>query len=355
MNTEPINSLITSAIKIGMYPGAAISIGDKTGEFFRNYYGYRALFPKELPMEESTLFDLASLTKIVSTTMVTLALVESRKLSLESTLYSVLNGDYFDKHKHNDKKNITIHQLMTHTSGLPAHINLHEMASTPEDVYCKILEQSLSSKSGCKFEYTCLGFILLGKICEIIGGANLNELAHDYVFKPLGLKTATYNPCTKTYTFAQTKDQGELLNGVVHDKKARFMDGISGNAGVFADISDCSVLAKMFANGSNKNKIISPQLFSRAVKNHISHCDGSRGLGFDVKGRAPASCGCIFPMGSYGHTGFTGTSIWVDAETSQYVVFLTNRALQHDNNSDMLKFRSELHDCCAIQYRKMKE
>jgi len=327
------------AMKDGFFPGAAISIGDKNGEIFRNHYGFRALYPEKLPLRQSTLFDLASLTKIISTTMVTLALVEGGKLSLDDTL-----GIFLDTPE--EKQNISIRHLMTHTSGLPAHKPLYDLAKTPGDVYCKILEQPILSSIGTNVIYSCLGFILLGKICETVGNASLDELAHNYVFKPLGLKTATYNPCAVPYRFAATEYCSLLskhLCGVVHDENARFMGGVSGNAGIFADINDCATLAVMFAQ---KGKgIVSQAVFETAIQNHTSHCSEGRGLGFAIKESAYGSF--------YGHTGFTGTSILVDAKTSQYIVFLTNRVHPTRDNNRLADFRGILHECCVREYGKL--
>ena len=348
MDAEPINMLIGQAMQEGMFPGAAISIGDKNGEIFRGYYGWRSFYPVKLPMDPDTLFDLASLTKIISTTMVALVLVGAGKLNLSDKL-----GKFFDTQA--DKQSITIRQLMTHTSGLPAHVPIYNLASAPEDTCRLILDLNLGPDTNVV--YSCLGYILLGKICEMVGGTTIDKLAQHYVFEPLGLQTATYNPCTKTNTFAATEYcnvRKEWLSGVVHDENARFIGGVSGNAGVFADINDCGILAMMFANkGSLNGKTVVPQdLFEEAIKNHTLHCDEGRGLGFAVKGRAPVSCGSIFPVGSYGHTGFTGTSIWIDAETSQYVVFLTNRVHPTRDDNRLAAFRSVLHDCCAKEYRR---
>ena len=132
------------------------------------------------------------------------------------------------------------------------------------------------------------------------------------------------------------------------------MGGVSGNAGVFARIGDMAAFAVMLANqgAANGQAFIQPELFEQAIKNHTLHCEEGRGLGFAVRGRMPVSCGDIFPEGSYGHTGFTGTSLWVDIETSQYVVFLTNRVHPSRENTKLIAFRSVVHNACAREYRR---
>ena len=391
-NSYPIKQLIVQGLEEGVYPGAAISVGDAGGEIYRGHFGFRALRPERLAMEADTLFDLASLTKIVSTTMVAFKLMERGKLRLDDTL-----GDFFITPP--DKTAITIMRLMTHTSGLPAHTMLSEHAANPGESYEHIISMDLHASPGEAVEYSCLGYILLGRICEILGGAPLDRLADDWVFGPIGMKRTSYNPAHKTdnaagahnaQTFAATEDgggrtasraptyaatedgegrtasrapafaateydkeRGECLSGVVHDENARFLGGVSGNAGVFSDISDLSAFAIMLANkgslGTGRT-FIQRELFDAAIINHTPRCDEARGLGFAVKARTPVSCGGVFAAGSYGHTGFTGTSIWVDAETSQYVVFLTNRVHPSRENNLLTPFRGRLHDCCATEY-----
>jgi len=354
IRVEVIDELMYRGLEDGVYPGAAISIGDKSGELFRKVYGHRQILPEKKPMEKDTLFDIASLTKITSTTMVALKLIEERKLSLNNTL-----GSFFETPK--DKGNISIFHLMTHLSGLAAHDQIYNLVKGPDDVVSHILDMDLLNTPGKAVVYSCLGYILLGKICEAAGNNTLDKLAKQCVFDPLGLKSAGYNPTqgnNSGYTFAVTEfdnKTGTWLEGVVHDENARFLGGVSGNAGVFANIEDMAGFALMFS-GKGRTKsgsIISESLFEEALKNHSPHCEEGRGLGFAVKAAMPVSCGSIFPVGSYGHTGFTGTSLWVDAETSQYVVFMTNRVHPTRENEKHIPFRREIHDLCAKEYRKL--
>lgn len=351
MDTSGIDKLINQAMFDGAFPGAAISIGDKNGEIYRKVYGVRTIEPLPETMEEDTIFDLASITKVVSTTMVALCYMDVQGLKEDDTL-----DMFFDAPA--DKAGITIKQIMTHTSGLPAHAPLYDICSAPSSVCRTILKMPLLAPPGQNVVYSCLGYILLGAICEIVGGASLDELANRFVFEPLGLKNTTYKP--KGTNFATTEycqKAKTWLNGVVHDENARFLGGVSGNAGVFSNIGDSAVLAAMFANKGKwgGKTIVSQSVFERAVQDLTTHCEEGRGLGFAVKGRAAVSCGSIFPAGSYGHTGFTGTSMWVDAETSQYVVFLTNRVHPTRENNKLGPFRSILHDCCAKAYRDIKK
>jgi len=383
MDFAPISKLINQGLEEGVFPGGAISIGNEHGEIWRSCFGYRSILaipvshdtggaetpnastaffatdsvdvkrncyvPEKLPVEATTLFDLASVTKVVATTMVTLALVAEGKLKLDETLIDICDRcpAFASQIAHICPEGvyITIERLLTHTSELPAHVPLYEIAKTPGDVVNVILEQELSGCPCRVVEYSCLGFILLGKICEALTGEALDRLAQRYVFEPLGLKNTMYNPCAATYNFAATEycaELGQCLNGVVHDENARFMGGVSGNAGVFADISDCATLATMLA--AKGRGVIPRALFEEAIKNHTSYAREARGLGFALNG--PLS------KNSYGHTGFTGTSIWVDAETSYYVVFLTNRVHPSRENRGIIEFRRRLHECFTYVARR---
>jgi len=337
MNNK-LDDLLNFGVKDGVYPGAAISIGNRDGELYRAVYGSRQLLPEVLPLEEDTLFDLASLTKIVSTTMVALKLIDGGKLHLDDRI-----GKFFDCPL--DKKSLTIFDLMTHAGGLPAHVRLDHVAKSPNEVYDYILGLDLLAPAGKEVAYSCLGYILLGKICEQVGGKTLDKLAHEWVFAPLGLENTLYNPTIKKpYTYAVTEKDadGNWLSGVVHDENARYMGGVSGNAGIFSNIEEAGKLARMFANKAVG--ILSEDLFDHAVQNHTPNCGEARGLGFAVKGDFLVSCGKHFARGSYGHTGYTGTSMWIDPTNGLYIVFLTNRVHPTRENNKHLAFRREVHD-----------
>ncbi|MCL2702480.1 MAG: beta-lactamase family protein [Defluviitaleaceae bacterium] len=333
----------------GVYPGAALSTGDAGGELFRMHCGYSSFYPRPEEMRADTLFDVASLTKIMSTAMVALKFIEEKRLNLSDPL------DYFFDTPA-DKKGVTIWHLMTHTSGLPAHVDLWRIPfSGPERVSDDILKQPLLYDTGKDVTYSCLGFILLGKICEKLGGAGLGHLADDMVFKPLGMKNTGYNPInTKNIVSTEYSfEEGRYICGEVHDENARYIGGVSGNAGIFSTIGDCAVFAQMLASkGSHDGKeFINRDLFLESIKNHTIGLSEGRGLGFVVKAGLPSSSGNVFPDGSYGHTGFTGTSIWIDIETTQYLALLTNRVHPTRENEAMIRHRKEIHDVCATDYR----
>ena len=377
-NPERIEQLIKQGLEEQIFPGAAIAVGDKNGELYRAHFGKRAIVPDELPLTEDTLFDIASVTKIVSPTMVALKLIDTGRLSLDDTM-----DKFFSTAGINDPamlKTINVKHLMTHTSGISAHIHLWDLCKTRTQVPAAIFNLPLKSVPGEKVSYSCLGYILLGMICEKVAGIGLATLADNIIFAPLQMKRTGYNPKANPKinpvagmspiannwrkdipkpeeNFAATEYdkalRGRDVSGEVHDENAFFIGGVSGNAGIFSTIGDMSIYARMLANrGSLEGvQIISKKLFDDAVINHTDHNEEGRGLGFAVKGRMPVSCGKIFPVGSYGHTGFTGTCVWVDCETSQYVVLLTNRVHFGRENNKLIPFRSIVHNACAEIYR----
>ena len=342
MNKKVIDDVIKKAIEDEVFPGAAIASGTKDSILFSEVYGNRQLIPRKKIMTTNTMFDIASISKLV-TTFIVLKLVEDGKLSLKDKITKFFNVP-------KDKEDITIEHLMTHTGGLAAHIMISDFTDDPKKVAEVILNSDLSYKLGEQVEYSCLGFILLGKIAEMAGGQDFDILANQIVFNPLSMNQSVYNPSPE-FEYAVTEydnEKGKWLEGVVHDENARFMGGVSGNAGVFSNLNDMQKFAQMLTR--NGEPIISKKLFDQAITNHTKFSDEGRGLGFLVKHKTVISCGNIFGEGSFGHTGFTGTSIWVDINTGLYVVFLTNRVHPVRANTKLIEFRKVIHDTVISEY-----
>ena len=346
------NALLDESIEQGCFPGYCFALGDRSGELCRGYGGYRSLTPEKIKLNAETLFDMASLTKILSPTMITLRLIEEGQLSLYDKL-----GLFFDTPA--DKKEITIFHLMTHSSGLPDHFFLQEACEGPEDAVKAILSRELSYETGKEVEYTCMGYILLGKILEKITGKDLKELSEQYVFKPLAMKNTGYLPSGENIAPTEyNKELGACLKGVVHDENAGFLNGISGNAGVFSDINDMSRFVFMLANRGydpvSKRRYLDGRIFERAVRNYTPHLSESRGLGFVINDFRLSSSGDLFSLGSYGHTGFTGTSFWVDNDTGFYAVLLTNRVHPDRSNDKIIRIRRLFHNLAMNEYERLK-
>ena len=336
MNYDSTVRLIEQGIREEIFPCAAFAIGRHDEVLKRGFMGNRSLFPEIQPLLEDSLFDMASLTKILSTTMLALKAVESGRISLADRLSLFFDQCY-------DKGDISIKQLMTHTSGIAAHFPLYEMNIRPDETIDAILKMPLAYKTGSAEVYSCMGFILLGKILERVYGDRLDKLARHMVFEPLGMKTAGYCPVGgNTVSTEYSSDLNAYINGVVHDENARFLGGVSGNAGVFASLDDMIAFCAML---SRRGKgFLSERIFERAVENYTPGMEENRGLGFILNGSPLSFAGDLFSDGSYGHTGFTGTSVMVDNKTGLYAVLLTNRVHYGRENEKLFRFRRQFHN-----------
>ena len=291
-----------------------------------------------------TRFDLASLTKVVSTAMLALLAIEEGNL----TLYDRV-ARFFEAPA--DKGDITILELMTHTGGFTPSFHLWEITDAPEDAAGCILRYPLAAKPDGTPRYSCMGFILLGKILEKVYGTPLNTLAQSRVFEPLGMRQTGYNPSGGNIAPTEIDPAtGAALCGVVHDENARFLRGVSGNAGVFSDIGDMVRFASMLAMAGKG--LLSPATLRMATHNYTPCYDVHRGLGFHLAGTPENFLGDLFPAASFGHTGFTGTSLAVDPESGLYAVLLTNRVHPTRENEKHIRFRRCFHNRVYAEYSR---
>ena len=336
MNTENLKNILSKGLEQGAYPCCAAAVGKGDEVLFRFSAGHRALFPEKLPLTEDTLFDMASLSKLMGTTMACLRMMEEGKIALNDKI-----SKYFPLCF--GKEDITVFMLMTHTSGISAHMPLY-LDKDMEDAVSAILSRPLAYPAGTKTVYSCMGYILLGKILEKIEGKPLDEIVKERVFVPLGMNNSFYNPPSDSMCAATEKDifTGEMVCGVVHDENARFLGGISGNAGMFCTLGDTVKFAKMLSNRGAG--YLSEQTFSLAVTDYTKDFDESRGLGFQLYGGKPFPGGSNMSLGSYGHTGFTGTSLFVDNKTGVYAILLTNRVHPTRENGLLYPIRREFYN-----------
>ena len=341
---EQVHNLVRQGLEQGAYPCAALAVGIRDKIYLKQTYGN---------CTEHTLFDMASCTKILSPTMVAFRFIEDGLLRLYDTL-----EDFFPNVPE-DKKGITILHLMTHTSGIPDHFFISNATDDPADAAQVILNHPLAQAPGGDPIYSCMGYILLGKILEKIGGETLDVLAEKYVFGPLGMAHTGYHPAGDIAPTEMDPATGKLLCGVVHDENARFLKGISGNAGVFSDLNDMIIFTRMLARGGKTQDgtaYLSPAMLSRALENHTPDSKGEyRGLGFNLA-RSPRNfLGDLMSSRTFGHTGFTGTSIAVDPETGLWVVLLTNRVCPTRANTKTIRLRSLVHNAAAAEASRIAE
>jgi CubicO group peptidase (beta-lactamase class C family) len=253
-----------------------------------------------------------------------------------------------------DKRGITLIELLTHTGGLNAHVMLRERIREPAEAVGHILSLPLVRAPGTDVVYSCLGYIVLGEILERAGGATLDRLAAKYVFEPLGMSRTGFNPKGEDIASTERDDAGVALTGTVHDENARFLGGLAGNAGLFSTAGDVAKFAAMLASGGmhEGREYLPPALYALAVRNHTPGMAESRGLGFSIADGRPLSCGEFFPLGTFGHTGYTGTSFWVDAESGLYAVLLTNAVHFGRNREAFFRARRIFHNIVITEFHQ---
>ncbi len=292
------------------------------------------------PVDAHTLYDLASLTKVVATLPVTLCLMQAGELRLTDTV-----GRFFPACPP-EKRMITVGQLLLHTSGLPADLpdkRRDGHLQLPESIF----QQAMLNPPGVKVVYSDLGMILLGLIMEKVTGQTLAQLAKGLVHTPLGMHHTCYRPEKERLSgrIAATEyciRQGDYLQGVVHDEKAHRMGGVAGHAGLFATADDLVRYVRCWLYG--EGKLFRPPWREYATRCHTDGAGGHRGLGWESNhGAELTSCGSLFSQASYGHTGFTGTSIWIDPVQDVAIILLTN-AVHMGRDHKLRAWRPALHD-----------
>jgi uncharacterized protein YbbC (DUF1343 family)/CubicO group peptidase (beta-lactamase class C family) len=320
-----IDTAIESSMRAGEIPGAVVLIGHDGRVVFEKAYGSRALVPRQEPMTLDTIFDAASLTKVVATTPAIMRLVEDGKLRLADRV-TVYLPEYQE-----GKSDITVKQLLTHFSGLRADVDLRPEWEGRETGIKKALMDIPVAPPNERFIYSDINFILLGEIVHRVSGLPLEEFTREMVFNRLGMKDTGFRPATELRPrIAPTEYEREgrpPLRGVVHDETTRFMGGVAGHAGMFTTARDLARYAQMMLNAGEFEGV---RLFSPLTVRTFTapqspvHSTALRGYGWDIDSPFAGVRGDLFPVGSYGHTGFTGTSLWIDPATRTYVILLTN-------------------------------
>jgi uncharacterized protein YbbC (DUF1343 family) len=320
-----LDAFIDQAIREDKIPGAVLLVGHQGQVVYRKAYGYRALVPAKEPMTVDTIFDIASLTKIVATTSGLMKLFEQGRIGIDDRVTKYL------PEFQGGQSPITVRDLMTHFSGLRPDLDLEPLWSGYET---GIRRASIDKPAGppeTKFVYSDINFILLGEIVHRLSGLPENEYVKRILFDPLGMKETGYLPLpTLRPRIAPTEElkNGEMLRGVVDDPTARYMGGVAGHAGVFSTADDIGKFCQMILNDGDG-------LFSPAtIKKFTAPATSTgqpiiRGLGWDIQSPYSGVRGELFPLGSFGHTGYTGTSIWIDPASQTYVVLLTNAVHPH--------------------------
>ncbi len=323
-----IAPLVEAAIQAKKIPGAVALVGHEGQVVYRKAFGERALVPEREPMTIDTIFDMASMTKVVATTTAIMQLVELGKIDLSAPA-----SEYWPEFKENGKERVTIRELMTHYSGLPPDLELKPAWTGYDTAMQMIVNEKLDAPPGTRFVYSDINFETLGEIVRRVSGESLDVYCAEHIFGPLGMKDTQFRPPTSLRgriapTQYEHGDSGPVLRGVVHDPTSRYMGGVAGHAGLFSTADDLSIFAQMLLNGGEYKdvRILSPLTIEKMTEPQTPpNVMVLRGLGWDLDSPFASNRGVLFPVGSYGHTGYTGTSIWIDPITKTYVILLTNR------------------------------
>ncbi len=345
--------MIHDAIETNLIPGAVVVIGHNNQVVFQKNYGLRSLAPNREPMEMNTVFDIASLTKVTATTPSIMRLFEQGKLRIDDQVTKYL------PEFQGGKSDITIRLLMTHFSGLPPDVDLEPKWTGYQTGIEKALTAKPIAPAGTRFIYSDINFVLLGEIVRRLSGQSLADFAHDQVFVPLGMTETGYLPPPSLLPRIESTEiddeTGQPFHGVVHDPTARFMGGVAGHAGVFSTAADLTKYAEMLLN---KGQFDGKQIFAPATVRVFTEAASPadqpvlRALGWDMDSSFSSNRGELFPIGSFGHTGYTGTSMWMDPYSNTFVIFLTNVVHPHHGNS-LSSLRSRLATVVAAMYAPM--
>jgi uncharacterized protein YbbC (DUF1343 family)/CubicO group peptidase (beta-lactamase class C family) len=338
MRMAEVDSIIEKAVSDGNIPGAVLLVGHNSAVIYRKAYGERSLEPKREPMTLDTIFDMASLTKVIATTTAVMQLVEQGKVRLNDPV-----AKYLPEFAQNDKQDITVRQLLTHYSGLEPDLDLKTTWEGKDTAYQMAFAETLAEPPGSHFTYSDINFITLGALVERVSGETLDEYTLRHVFSPLKMARTRYLPPEEwKIKIAPTQyDENEhMLWGVVHDPTARRMGGVAGHAGLFSTADDLAKFAQALLDGGDG--VLSEVTVQKMTQpEQPPAAPVLRGFGWDIDSPFSSNRGDLLPIGSFGHTGFTGTSIWIDPTTQTYIILLTN-AVHPRGKGNAISLRSKV-------------
>lgn len=341
-----IDQAVVRAIDRGTVPGAVVLVARNGGVVYAKAFGKRSVEPTSEPMTRDTIFDMASLTKPLATATSAMILLERSQLRLTDSLGRLLKG-----FSPGGKGVITVEHLLRHRAGLIADNSIADYAEGPKRAWENLAALKTSHSPGERFLYSDVGFLLLGKIVEEVSGLSLDRFSAAEIFEPLGMTSTRFLPLNQPVDqsilarIAPTEREGEeVLRGKVHDPRARALGGVAGHAGLFSTADDIALQAQMLLDGGRARdgrRVLAPATIQLMIDTGDTPANQRRGLGWDVSTGFSAPRGSLFGASSFGHTGFTGTSLWIDPETRCFVIILTSR-LHPKGNANLSSLRSEI-------------
>ncbi|HXK23359.1 MAG TPA: exo-beta-N-acetylmuramidase NamZ domain-containing protein [Myxococcota bacterium] len=336
----PIAEAVMRDIAAGSLPGAVVVVGHEGRIVYRRAFGHRSLAPRATPMTVDTIFDLASLTKPIATATAVMQLVEEGRLRLDDPV-----AKYWPEFAAQGKERITVRDLLTHFSGLRPDLDLSRSWSGYETTIARVVSEKPISARGTTFRYSDVGFLALGELVRRMSGLPLDDYCARRVFAPLGMTETRFRPPTalRARIAPTAYRRGEPLRGVVHDPTAARAGGVAGHAGLFSTADDLARFAEMLLEGGALNgaRILEPETVTRMTTPQTPPGTRAlRGLGWDIDSPYAAR-GDLFPVGSFGHTGFTGTSVWIDPSSTSYVILLAS-SVEPSGRAAVRVLRNEL-------------
>ncbi|MGH9970201.1 MAG: exo-beta-N-acetylmuramidase NamZ domain-containing protein [Pyrinomonadaceae bacterium] len=358
-----MDGVIADSIAKKQLPGAVVLVARRGGIVWRKAYGSRALEPARELMTPDTIFDLASLTKVVATATSIMILVERGKVRLSDPV-----SHYIPELKDGGRERITIELLLTHRSGYAPDFDLRERWTGYDEGIKRLIKEPLKHPPGARFVYSDMGYIALGEVVRRVSGTTLDKFALENIFVPLGMRDTGFRPARRlTKRIAPTeKRRGQMsylgdsaenvgaegekwLRGEVHDPTSYRMEGVAGHAGLFSTVDDLARYCQMILGGGEYRgvRILGPLTVAEMARPRLVTENGwTRGLGWDINTSFSSNRGEFFALGSFGHTGFTGTSIWIDPSTKMFVIFLSNR-VHPDGKGDVATLRGKVASIAA--------
>ena len=346
--------IVNQAISDTIFPGAQLFVSKGKNILINKSFGSYTYEKDSKIITNESVYDVASLTKVLSTTPVTMKLIQKKLLSLDFYL-----SDFYPEFNIGDKKKVTVRHLLTHSSGLPAYIEYYKIDNIDSkvDVINNIVNLDLEYVPDEKMIYSDLGMILLYDIIEKVSNSNLDRLSQKYFYKPFNMSNTYFNPSNKDIVVPTEYDNHyrmRLLKGEVHDENAYILDGVSGHAGLFSNATDIGIFSKFFLNegvllGRRYLKKDLVRTFTSKKKNPVK---SDRALGWDTPSKTGSSAGDYFSNNSYGHLGYTGTSIWIDPDEDIVIVFLTNRVHPTRYKKGIYSVRRNLHNSIMTSIRE---
>jgi serine-type D-Ala-D-Ala carboxypeptidase len=345
---QAIDEAVRAGIERQELPGAVVLVLQRDEVVHRKAYGNRVVRPVPTLMTEDTVFDLASLTKPIATALSIMLLVEEGKLNVDDKV-----AKHLPQLARKETEAITLAELLVHRSGFIADNPIADYQQGPEQAWQKLFALDPRSSSGSRFTYSDVNYLLLGKVVENVSGMPLDEFARRRIFEPLGMKETGYRPSAALRKRAAPTEQrdGRWLVGEVHDPRAAALGGVAGHAGLFSTADDLAVFARMLLQDGKQGKsLLRPEtlrLYTSPRQVPTATGKGLRTYGWDMQTSYSANRGELFPVGSsYGHTGFTVTSIWLDPQSHTAVIFLSNR-VHPDGKGNVTRLRGQVATIAA--------